>query len=106
MHAVLDSLVSVVTDSELTRSTVQIVRKRTKESGLRVADYRRDLVQRMVEHMFNDRLGELTRKPDARFLGAGVSDGALSPGVSTFSVAVRCGIKLCSWNTIPTSIRR
>src|SRR5438552_371743 len=81
------TLVSVVTDSELTRSTVQIVRKRTKESGLRVADYRRDLVQRMVEHMFNDRLGELTRKPDARFLGAGVSDGALSPGVSTFSVA-------------------
>ena len=81
------TLVSVVTDSELTRSTVQIVRKRSKESGLRVADYRRDLVQRMVEHMFNDRLSELARKPDARFLGAGVSDGALSPGVSTFSVA-------------------
>src|SRR3989441_1812349 len=81
------TLVSVVTDSELTRSSVQIVRKRTKESGLRVADYRRDLVQRMVEHMFNDRLGELARKPDARFLGAGVSDGALSPGVSTFSVS-------------------
>ena len=81
------TLVSVVTDSELTRSSVQIVRKRAKESGLRVADYRRDLVQRMVEHMFNDRLSELARKPDARFLGAGVSDGALSPGVSTFSVA-------------------
>src|SRR5256885_13801752 len=30
------TLVSVVTDSELTRSSVQIVRKRTKESGLRV----------------------------------------------------------------------
>ena len=81
------TLVSVVTDSELTRSTVQIVRKRPKESGLRVADYRRDLVQRMVEHMFNDRLSELARKPDAKFLGAGVSDGALSPGISTFSVA-------------------
>jgi zinc protease len=81
------ALVSVVTDSELTRSTVQIVRKRAKESELRVADYRRDLVQRMVEHMFNDRLSELARKPDARFLGAGVSDGALSPRVSTFSVS-------------------
>jgi zinc protease len=81
------ALVSVVTDSELTRSTVQIVRKRAKESELRVGDYRRDLVQRMVEHMFNDRLSELARKPDARFLGAGVSGGALGPGVSTFSVS-------------------
>ncbi len=80
-------LVSIVTDSELTRSTVQIVRKRAKESGLRVADYRRDLVQRLVEHMFNERLTELARRPDAQFLGAGVSGGALGPAVSTFSIA-------------------
>ena len=80
-------LVSVVTDLELTRSTVQIVRKRAKESELRVADYRRDLVQRLVEYMFNERLGELARRPDAKFLGAGVSDGALGASISTFSIA-------------------
>ena len=34
-------LVNVATDPELTRSNVQLVRKRTRETGQRIADYRR-----------------------------------------------------------------
>jgi len=81
-----EPLFSVVSDSELTRSSVSIERKRQREGERRVADYRRDLIQRTVEHMMDERLGELARKPDARFLGAGVSGGSLSHDVATFSM--------------------
>jgi zinc protease len=81
-----DALVSVVTDPELTRSSVSIERKRPREGEQRVADYRRDLVQRMVERMMDERLGELARKPDAKFLAAGVGGGSLSQDVATFSM--------------------
>jgi len=40
-------LISVVTDPELTRSSVQVLRKRAKQSERRVADYRRSLVERI-----------------------------------------------------------
>ena len=33
--------------------------------------------QRLIEHMLNERFGELARKPDAKFLGAGVGGGSL-----------------------------
>jgi len=82
-------LVSVVTDPEVTQSTVQIVRKRTKDPEGRVADYRRDLVVRLMQDMFNERFGEIARKPDARFLGAGASGGNLGETAETFSVSAR-----------------
>jgi zinc protease len=79
-------LTSVVTDPEVTQSIVEIVRKRPSENDQRVVDYRRQLVQQLAEHMFNERLGEIARKPDAQFLGAGVSDSQLGRSVSTFSI--------------------
>jgi zinc protease len=82
-------VVSVVTDPEVTQSSVQIVRKRPKDPEGRVADYRRDLVERLMEDMFNERFGTLVRKPDARFLGAGASGGGLGETVQTFSVSAR-----------------
>src|SRR5262249_40558357 len=79
-------LISVVTDSELTRSNVTIERKRPREGDERVVDYRRDLVQRLVEHIMNERFNELERKPDSKVLGAGVGGGSLSSEVATFSM--------------------
>jgi len=81
-------LVSVVTDTELTRSSGQILRKRRRASDLRVSDYRRELVERMAQMMLNDRLSELARKPDAKFLGAGVGDQSISPDVDGFVISV------------------
>ncbi|MCU1383431.1 MAG: hypothetical protein JWL71_2128 [Acidobacteria bacterium] len=82
-----EPLVSVVADSEVTRSSVQIVRKRPREGEQKIADYRRDLVARTIDHMMDERFSELERKPDAKFLGAGVGNSGLSRDVSTFTMA-------------------
>jgi zinc protease len=76
-------LVSVVTDPELTQSSVSIIRKRPRQYERTAADYRRDLVQRFFEAMLNERFDELVRRPDAKFLGAGIFGGTLSPKVET-----------------------
>jgi zinc protease len=80
------TLVSVVTDPELTRSSVSIELKRKHEGEQKVADYRRELLERTVEHMMGERFSELEQKPDAKFLGASVDSGSLSQEVSTFSL--------------------
>ena len=82
-------LVSIVTDSELTRSNVEILRKHPKQSDQRVSDYRRSLVERMGETMLSERLAELARKPDAKFLGAGAGEESISPDVEGFVLSVR-----------------
>ncbi len=76
----------MVTDPELTRSSVSIERKRPREGEDKVADYRRDLVERFVEHMMDDRFEELSQKPDAKFLGAGVGGDTMSHDVASFSM--------------------
>ena len=84
-----DLLVSVVSDPEITQSSVQLVGKRAAESNLLVRDYRRSLVERLFEQMFNERFGELARAADARFLSAGIGGGSLTPTVDTFSLSAR-----------------
>src|SRR4029077_17584004 len=84
-----DTLVSIVADSEVTQSNVQIVRKRPREGEQKVADYRRDLVARTIDPMMDERFNERERKPDATFLGAGVGNGSLSKDVATFTMAAR-----------------
>jgi zinc protease len=81
-----EALVSIVADPEVTRSNVEIVRKRPREGESLVGDYRRQLIERFVDHMIDERFGELARKPDAKFLGAGAGNGALSRTVATFSM--------------------
>src|SRR4029077_539545 len=67
---------------------VQVLRKRNKAGNQRVSDYRRELVERIAQTMLNDRLSELARKPDAKFLGAGVGDQSISPDGDGFVIAV------------------
>ncbi len=82
-------LVSVVTDPELTRSSVQVLRKRAKPGSQRAADYRRSLVERLVQMMLDDRFGELSRKPDAKFLGASSGTDSINPAVDAFVLVAR-----------------
>jgi zinc protease len=79
-------LVKMATDPEATQSSVSIVRKRPNEPQDRVADYRRSLVHSLAYEMLNERFDEMTRKPDAPFLGAGAYGGSLSSTVDTFSL--------------------
>ena len=85
LHAEL--LVKVATDPEAQQSSVSLLRKQARLPQDRVADYRRDLVHRLVFQMINDRFDELSRKPDAQFLGAGADESRLSPTVGTFSMS-------------------
>jgi zinc protease len=82
-------LVSIITDPELTQSSVQIMRKRPSKASTRVAEYRRDLIRRMVEQMINERFGELARKADAKFLNASAGTGSLSRTVEAFVLSAR-----------------
>ena len=79
-------LVNVTTDPELTRSSVEILRKRPRQNGTKVVDYRRDLVQRTIDHIIDERFDELARRPDAKFLNAGAGNGTLSRSVDTFTM--------------------
>ena len=82
-------LVSVASDPELTASQVQLVRKRAREGDMKVGDYRRGLVRRLMDDMLADRFTELARRPDAKFLAAGSGGGALNLTVDTFSLSAR-----------------
>ena len=81
-------LVKVATDPEAQQSSVSIRAQASprSEDGT-VADYRRDLVHRLAFQMINERFDELSRKPDAQYLGAGAYDSSLSP--TTFTVGAR-----------------
>lgn len=82
-------LVNVTTDSEVTQSTVSIVRKRPDEREQRVSEWRRDVVERLVQHMIDERFGDLAQRPDAKFLNAVASSGSLSSTVETFTLGAR-----------------
>jgi zinc protease len=85
IHA--ETLVSVVTDPEVTSSSVQILRKRQREGESRVEDYRRQLIERFVDEMIDERFSEISRKGDAKILNAGASNSSISRTVSTFTMA-------------------
>jgi len=79
-------LVKMATDPEATQSSVSIVRKRPNEPQDRIVDYRRGLVYSLAHEMVNERFDEISRKPDAPFLGASAYGGGLSPTVDTFTL--------------------
>ena len=82
-----EDLVKVATDAEATQSSVSIIRKRPTEPFDTVADYRASLVRNLVSQMLNERFGEISRKPEAPFLGAGAFGSSLSPTVTTFTLS-------------------
>lgn len=84
LHAEL--LVAVATDPEATQSSVSVMRKRARQAEDTVADYRRNLAEQAVYQMLNERFDELSRKKDARFLGAGAYEAPLSPSVAAFAL--------------------
>jgi zinc protease len=82
-----DTLVSVVADPEVQRSSVTMLQKRAREPQARGVDYRRSLVDRLVQQMMNERFEDLSRRPDARILGAGVGDEDLSRTTAAFALS-------------------
>ncbi|MEO6877472.1 MAG: insulinase family protein, partial [Gemmatimonadaceae bacterium] len=70
-----EPLIAIATDKEATGSDVELIFKLPVEKTKTVGDYRRDLMERMYLGMLNNRLEEISQKPDAPFLGADASKG-------------------------------
>jgi zinc protease len=87
-------LVNVTSDPEVTRSSVQLLRKRAHdiERGT-VGGYRRGLVQQLADYMIGERFTELARQPESKFLSAGSGGYPLSRTVDAylFSASVQDG---------------
>jgi len=85
------TLVAVATDKEATNSGVQVLWKQPVRDDRTVAAYRRGIVEGLYNSMLNDRLYELTQKPDAPFLGAGSGQGRFIRSKEIYSLGA--GVK-------------
>jgi zinc protease len=70
-----EPLIAIASDKEATSSDVELIFKLPAEKTKTVGDYRRDLMERLYLGMLNNRLEEISQKPDAPFLGAQASKG-------------------------------
>lgn len=70
-----ETLVSIATDPELTRTSVDMIFKRGAHESRTVADYRKDVISNLYDGMLNDRLQELLQNPNPPFIYAYSSDG-------------------------------
>ncbi|HEX2205313.1 MAG TPA: insulinase family protein, partial [Longimicrobium sp.] len=80
---------SIATDPELPSSVVSIVRKvpaRTLRTG---ADYRASIVESLYGGMLDDRLGEITQRPDAPFVNVSSYRGSLLRPVDAYFLAAQ-----------------
>lgn len=66
-----DPLISVVTDKEATGYSAQIMFKQPKSNSITYGDYRNTLMRNLYTGMLNNRLQEISLKPDAPFMFAG-----------------------------------
>jgi zinc protease len=83
------TLVAVATDPEATGSNVQLIYKQPVREGNTVGAYRRAIVEGLYNGMLNDRLYEITQKPDAPFLGAGSGQGRFIRSKEIYSLGAQ-----------------
>jgi zinc protease len=79
-------LAKVATDPEATQSSVSLMRKRQRDIEGTVGEYRDHLVERLAFQMLNERFDEISRRPDAQFLGAGAYESGLGPRTSAVAL--------------------
>jgi len=87
-----EPLIGIGHDKEATGSDVELLYKLPVEKTRTVADYRRDLTERLYLGMLNTRLEEIAQKPDAPFLGADASKGSFV-GRTTEAFTLAAGVK-------------
>lgn len=81
-------LIAITSDKEAVSTDVTVYFKLPAERSTTVGDYRRGLVGYLYLSMLNDRLGEMTQRPDAPFTGAGASKGGfVGREISPFSLS-------------------
>ncbi len=78
-----------LSDPEAQGSSVSIIHKHPLQQLRTAADYRRSLARSLLHQMLNARFAEISRRPDAPFLGAGSDDDTFGRTVEAFSVSAR-----------------
>ena len=73
-----ETLVSIFTDPELTRSSISVAFKGEADEFVTVADYRERLVRGLYNGLLNNRLAERAEEADPPFIGATSTRGTLA----------------------------
>ncbi|MFZ0389787.1 MAG: insulinase family protein, partial [Calditrichia bacterium] len=81
------TLFSIVTDPEASISSVSIYYKLPVAPERVVGEYRRQIVERIYNNLFNERLNELTRQQNAPFLFASSNKSRLVRGSEAYYLA-------------------
>ena len=79
-----ETLVSIFTDPELTRSSISVAFKGEADEFVTVADYRERLVRGLYNGLLNNRLAERAEEADPPFIGATSSRGTLARSRSLY----------------------
>lgn len=88
----VEPLISVVTDKEASGFNAVIFFKHPKSDNITYTDYRNQLMRSLYTGILNNRLQEISQKPDAPFLYAGTSYGSFisrNPDVYALSVGAK-----------------
>jgi zinc protease len=80
------TLVSIATDPEATRTVVNVYFIRDQQPVGTVAAYRRELMEGLYDGMLNERLQEITTKPEAPFVAAFASHSQFVRGMNAYSL--------------------
>lgn len=80
-----DPEASIASDPEATSTSVSVYLQRPAEPKGKVSAWRRDLLEELASGMVNQRLYELTRKPNPPFIGAGAGRSSLVRTSEAFS---------------------
>ena len=102
------TLISVASDPELTSSSVGVLWKLAPTTTRTVGDLRKEVMRRLYNTMLNSRFSELSQRPDAPFVAAGVSSGSFVRGSDYASLDARAkeGKVLESFQAILTEAER
>ncbi|MDP4280955.1 MAG: insulinase family protein [Bacteroidota bacterium] len=70
-----DPLIAIATDKEATQNMVEFFYKHPLEPKNNLGDFRKEILAEIFTSMLNQRLGEISQKPDAPFVNAGTFYG-------------------------------
>jgi zinc protease len=83
------SVYAILTDKEMTSASVEVDNLLPAREQGTLAFYRQNIVDRLFSGMLKARFSEITQKPNAPFIGAGVGRGFISRSLEGSGIAER-----------------
>ncbi|MBL4636689.1 MAG: insulinase family protein [Kofleriaceae bacterium] len=81
-----ETIVSIETDPEMTRTSVQIINKMPHRPEITKSDYRRNIAESLYHSMLNERFREIGQTPKSPFMFAASSTGGWARSTDQFSL--------------------